>query len=189
MKLSGLSMPQLNAGKAGKLMLPLRVAQATFTCVVLGTSAFVSNWWTHYWRDMPPSQIGFLVFSSVWTLLTLAYLIVAPMKFPRAAPKLAQLGADALAMMFWFAGFVAMAVFLSSRICFGNVCHVAKTSVAFAAFEWLLFAMTTAIAGLNAFRSRGTSTATAKMVEDPPMSSGPPSPRKDKDSFERVNVE
>jgi hypothetical protein len=99
----------------------------------------VSNWWGNYWRDMSPAEINFLVFCSVWTLITLIYVVVAPMKFPRAAHKFALLGADGLAMTFWFAGFVALAVFLSSRVCFGNVCNVAKAAVAFSALEWYAF--------------------------------------------------
>jgi hypothetical protein len=85
---------------------------------------------------MSPSEINFLIFTSVWSFLTLAYLIIAPLKFPSAAPHYALLAVDGIAMTFWFAGFVALAVFLSSRICFGNVCNVAKAAVAFSAAEW-----------------------------------------------------
>jgi hypothetical protein len=85
---------------------------------------------------MSPSQINFLIFNSIWTILTLVYVTVVPMKFPRATPLYALLGADCLAMIFWFAGFIALAVFLTSRVCFGNVCNVARTAVAFSAAEW-----------------------------------------------------
>jgi hypothetical protein len=33
-----------------------------------------------------------------------------------------MVGAEGLVVVFWFAGFVALAVFLSGRICFGMVC-------------------------------------------------------------------
>jgi len=85
---------------------------------------------------MSPSEINFLIFNSIWTILTLVYVTIVPMKFPRAAPRYALLGADCLAMIFWFSGFIALAVFLTSRVCFGNVCNVAKTAVAFSAAEW-----------------------------------------------------
>ena len=39
-------------------------------------------------------------------------------------------------MVFWFAGFVALAVFLGDRVCFGHVCSAAKAAAAFGAFEW-----------------------------------------------------
>lgn len=96
----------------------------------------VTSWWGGYWRDMSPAEINFLVFASAFTFLALAYLVVAPSRAPQFAPKIAVLGVEGIAMTFWFGGFVALAVFLSSRICFGNVCNVAKASVVFAAFNW-----------------------------------------------------
>jgi hypothetical protein len=45
-------------------------------------------------------------------------------------------------MMYWFAGFVALAVFLSDRICFGTVCDVARASTAVSAVNWLVWAVT-----------------------------------------------
>lgn len=140
------------------IMLPLRGAQATFTIVVLGLTAYgtsqyqrqqrealqsysystVSNWWANYWRDMSPVEINFLLFSSVFSLITTIYLTLAALnKLPAiAANRFALLAADAVTMMFWFGGFIALAVFLSSRVCFGNVCNVAKASVAFGALNW-----------------------------------------------------
>ena len=98
----------------------------------------VSNWWANYWRDMSPVEINFLLFSSVFSLVTTIYLTLAALnKLPAiAANRFALLAADAVTMMFWFGGFIALAVFLSSRVCFGNVCNVAKASVAFGALNW-----------------------------------------------------
>lgn len=48
----------------------------------------------------------------------------------------AILAVDAVTMIFWFAGFIALAVFLGDRVCYGNVCNCAKTAAVFAAFEW-----------------------------------------------------
>ncbi|KAE9970946.1 hypothetical protein BLS_004106 [Venturia inaequalis] len=151
-------------------MIPLRAAQATLTVVVLGLTAYVSNWWANYWRDMSPIEINFLLFCSVFSLATSIYLSLAALnKLPAAANhRFALLAADAMTMTFWFAGFIALAVFLSSRVCFGNVCNVAKASVAFGAFNWLLFAISTAWAGMYTFRRRG---AAPKGME-PSMSQG-----------------
>jgi len=151
-------------------MLPLRGAQCVFTVVVLGLTAYVSNWWANYWRDMSPTEINFLLFASVFSLITTTYLSLAAMnKLPvMLSNRFALLAADCLTMTFWFSGFIALAVFLSTRVCFGNVCNVAKASVAFGAFNWLLFAASTAWAGLYAFRARRPM---PKSVE-PPMSQG-----------------
>lgn len=87
---------------------------------------------------MSPIEINFLLFCSVFSLATSIYLSLAALnKLPAAANhRFALLAADAMTMTFWFAGFIALAVFLSSRVCFGNVCNVAKASVAFGAFNW-----------------------------------------------------
>ena len=112
---------------------------------------------------MAPAEINFLVFSPVWTLLALAALIVVPMKMPHVAssklPKFALVGLEALTMLYWFAGFIALAVFLSDRICFGAVCSVAKAGTAISAFQWLMFAVTTVFSILNAVRGGGSSGA------------------------------
>ena len=98
----------------------------------------VSNWWSRYYHAMSPGQVNFLVFDSVWTILALIYLIVVPWRFSDtiAHHKFAILAVEALTALFWFAGFVALAVFLSDRVCYGHVCSAAKASAAFGAFEW-----------------------------------------------------
>ncbi len=84
-----------------------------------------------------PSQNNFLIFTSLWTLLALIYLTLSPWLFPRAAHKFAILAIEALTMLFWFAGFIALAVFLSRLLtCGGNACRSARAACVFAAFEW-----------------------------------------------------
>lgn len=87
---------------------------------------------------MSPGQVNFIIFDSVWTLLALAYLVVVPWRFSdtKAHHKFVILGVEALTMLFWFAGFVALAVFLTGRRCDGSVCSAAEASTVFAAFEW-----------------------------------------------------
>lgn len=105
------------------------------------TDMAVAHWWGGYWHDWSPAQINFLLFCSVWTLLALVYLIVVPWRFSetRAHHKFAILAAESLTMLFWFAGFLALAVFLSDRVCYGHVCSAAKASAVFGAFEWYVW--------------------------------------------------
>lgn len=100
----------------------------------------VANWWGNYYHGMSPSQVNFLLFNAIWTFLALAYLIVVPWRFSEtiAHHKFAILGVEAVTMLFWFAGFIALAVFLSGRLCYGRVCDCAKAAAVFAAFEWLV---------------------------------------------------
>lgn len=134
--------------------LPMRIAQAVFTIVVLGLTAYVCDWWTSHWHANSPAEINFLIFTSVWTILALVYLVVAPARFPAAAHKFGILAAEALTMLFWFAGFIALAVWLDDRVCFGSVCASAKAATVFSAFEWLVFAGTCVLASLHVWRTR-----------------------------------
>ncbi|KAF2182734.1 hypothetical protein K469DRAFT_711419 [Zopfia rhizophila CBS 207.26] len=133
-------------------VLALRGLQAVLALVMLGLMAYVATWWTNHWRQMSPTEINFMIFSPVWTLLALIYLVVAPMKFPAAAHKFAILGAEVLTMFYWFGGFIALAVFLSDRICFGTVCAVAKAGTAISAFSWAIWAITAIFTVLRTFR-------------------------------------
>lgn len=87
---------------------------------------------------MSPSQINFLIFDAVWTMLVLLYLIIVPWRFDYSIANhiFAILTAELLTMIFWFAGFIALAVFLADRVCFGHVCSAAKAAAVFGAFEW-----------------------------------------------------
>lgn len=91
--------------------------------------------WSSFWS---PSEANFLLFCSIWTMLALAYLILAPVHFQPAAHKFGILVAEALTMIFWFAGFIALASLIGS-IGFDRRWGVYKASVAavvFAAIEW-----------------------------------------------------
>lgn len=76
------------------------------------------------------------MFSSVWTLLALIYLTLTSWKLERFAHPWIICGVESLTMLFWFAGFIAAAVFLSDLItCAGRACSSAKAATVFAAFE------------------------------------------------------
>ena len=99
----------------------------------------VAHWYDgHTGANYSPDSVSFLVFTSVWTLIiAVPYLALSPVYFPRFAHKLAILGLDALTMLFWFAGFIALAVFHSNLIlCYGNVCNCMVAAIVFGAFEW-----------------------------------------------------
>jgi len=82
--------------------------------------------------------VNFLIFTSVWTLLAVAYLAITPGRFPTAAHKYGILAAEVLTMLFWFAGFIALAVLLTDIGCGTRrgVCAAATAGDVFAAFEW-----------------------------------------------------
>ena len=103
------------------------------------------------------SQVNFMVFVAAWTMLVLIYLSLAPRFFASVANVFAILALDALTMLFWFAGFIALAVFyhrlndtdLVFDIGFGygavrtceaagikGLCKQMEAAAVFGAFEW-----------------------------------------------------
>ena len=92
-----------------------------------------------------------MVFTAVWTLLVLIYLALAPRFFSTVAHPIAMLGLDALTMLFWFAGFIALAVwhhraedvyvgdgyeYFQACSIVGGYCREIEAAVVFGAFEW-----------------------------------------------------
>ncbi|KAH8716923.1 membrane-associating domain-containing protein [Phaeosphaeriaceae sp. PMI808] len=127
-------------------VLPVRAVQALLALTVLGLMGYVSSWWSTHWRQSSPSEVNFLIFAPAWTLLALAPLIVVPLKFSSMlssrGAQIGMLALEGLTMLHWFGGFIALAVFLSDRICFGTVCDVARASTAISGLNWLVWAVT-----------------------------------------------
>ena len=61
-----------------------------------------------------PSEVSFLLFCSIWTLIAIAFLLVVSVKFAStiASHAYALLAVEAVTMLFWFAGFIALAVYI-----------------------------------------------------------------------------
>ncbi|CAF9943396.1 MAG: hypothetical protein ALECFALPRED_000289 [Alectoria fallacina] len=147
------------------ILIALRAVQALFAIIVLGLTGHVASY------GLTPSSDSFMVFASVWTLLILIYLALAPRFFSAFAHPIAMLGLDALTMLFWFAGFIALAVFhhRAEQVYVGDGlgdyykgCSVAggwcgeiEAAAIFGAFEWALFVATTALLALEFMRGRG----------------------------------
>jgi hypothetical protein len=85
-----------------------------------------------------PAEVAFLIFCAVWTWLVLAYLIGAPILFPVAAHRFAVVAVEAVTMIFWYAGFIALAANLAwcPSSAHSPICGSADAGTAFAAFEW-----------------------------------------------------
>lgn len=106
----------------------------------LAYSCVVASWFNdNTLNNISPSEVNFMIFAGVFTLvITLPCVMLAP-RFIPSAPKFALLGVEALTMLFWFAGFIALAAGLGSvsgAWCGGSVCGSMKAAAAFGAFEW-----------------------------------------------------
>jgi len=133
--------------------LPIRIAQGVFALVTMGLSAYVAHWYNNDTLTASPSQINFLIFVSLWSFISIAYLELAPRFMAKASHPFGILAFNVLNMLFYFAGFIALAVFLGKLLfCRGSVCAAARADAFFAAFSWLLWSASSALVGLQMFK-------------------------------------
>jgi len=145
----------------------LRGAQLLLALLVLGLAAESCHSFSFYGNVYPP-QSAFLVFCAVWTLLAVLYFQLAPRFAAAAAHPIARTVVDALTCLFWFAGFIALAVLVGAigSVYVGidgyqNTSHwyaVSAAATAFGAFEWVLFVVTTVFTVLELVKGGSHST-------------------------------
>lgn len=142
-------------------VLPLRGVQAVFSIIVLGLTAYVVDAFTNPWGSWSPDSVSFMLFTSIWTLLAVAYLVLAPTRFPAAAHKFAIAGVEAVTMIFWFAAWVAVAALWGDIRCGsrGGICGAGTAAIVFGAIIWCTFVATTVLAALHIRRTSQNDTA------------------------------
>lgn len=93
--------------------------------------------WFVYSSDSP----NFMLFVACWTaFLATPYLALAPVFFPHFAHRIVIPAVEVITMIFWFAGFIALAVFLPpTEACHWSRCSALQAAVVFGAFEWYDF--------------------------------------------------
>ncbi|KAL2070697.1 hypothetical protein VTL71DRAFT_13723 [Oculimacula yallundae] len=132
------------------LLLPIRIAQGVFALVTMGLSSYVAHWYNNDTLTASPSQVNFLIFVSLHTFISIAYLELCPRFMAKASHPIAIIAVNVLNMLFYFAGFVALAVFLGRLLfCRGSVCAAARADASFAAFSWLLWTASTALVAMQ----------------------------------------
>ncbi|KAL1968745.1 hypothetical protein VTN77DRAFT_1571 [Rasamsonia byssochlamydoides] len=138
-------------------VLPVRLVQAAFAVIVLGLSAYLINLEYNIWWGSTDS-VNFMLFNSIWTLLiALPYLALVPIYFAQFSNVYIILAVEVLTMIFWFAGFIALADQLPpTRACVYSACRSAQAASVFGAFEWVLFLVTSAFAVLRLRSGNGT---------------------------------
>ncbi|KAE8446436.1 hypothetical protein EG329_012041 [Mollisiaceae sp. DMI_Dod_QoI] len=135
------------------LLLPLRIAQGILAAIIIGLSAYVAHWYDADTLTASPSQINFLIFVPLFSFISLIYLELAPRFMAKASHPYGHLGLSVLNTLFYFAGFIALAVFLGKLLfCRGSVCAAARADAVFAAFSCLLWTASTALFAVDMFR-------------------------------------
>ncbi|KAK9476531.1 membrane-associating domain-containing protein [Lipomyces japonicus] len=154
--------------------LGLRVAQAFFAIITLGLTASTVH------DIQGGGAAAYLLFVSLLTLLALAYLVFAPIYYPKFIHfwVFFPFVVDLVLNVFWFTGFIAMAAIYGPYSCsaFGyyggyyyyygssrwsSGCKTGKAAIAMAAITWILFILSSIFLGLQTFRHAGTSATAA----------------------------
>lgn len=108
----------------------IHIVAAVLAVIELGLTAYVVSA-----LFFSTDRANFMLFNSIWTLLVLAYVGVAPLYYTRIFHRLASLALEAITMLFWFAGSIALAV-VSNGHCGSIFCGAVKAAVAFGFFLW-----------------------------------------------------
>ncbi|KUI73994.1 hypothetical protein VM1G_09378 [Cytospora mali] len=133
------------------LVLALRAFQGIFAIIIIGLSAYVVHWYNVDTLTSPPAQVNFLIFVPLFSLISIAYMEATPRFMPKFSHPWAVLALEVTNVIFYFAGFVALAVFLDNLLfCRGAVCGSARASAVFAAFNFALWGATAGLAIKNA---------------------------------------
>ncbi|KAI9372382.1 marvel domain-containing protein [Aspergillus egyptiacus] len=144
----------------------LRGVQALFAIIVLGLTGHAIN---KLDRSLPgsvgspPDSVNFMLFNGVWSFfIVVPYFLLTPIFIPMLAHRYALPAVDGVTMIFWFAGFIALAVDLgdlddgSGMFGFScsdhSFCQGLQAAAAFGAFNWVLFLVTTVLNTIAALR-------------------------------------
>ncbi|PFH62006.1 hypothetical protein XA68_15548 [Ophiocordyceps unilateralis] len=133
-------------------VLSLRIFQGLLATVNLSLSAYVVNWYlVTTIRGSPPS-VGFLVFAALFSILSILYLELVPRLFPRAGRPSVTLGVEATNAIFYFAAFIAHAVYLGSlAMCHGAVCTASRVDSVVAASAFCAWVASTILTARDMF--------------------------------------
>jgi len=131
----------------------VHIVAAVFSIIELGLTGYVIS----FSHGFSASQVNFMLFNSIWSLLVLAYVGLTPLYATHLFHKLASLALEALTMLFWFAGSIALAVLVGGpwNCAADTVCGSIEAAIAFGFFLWALFGFLTVLDTIEAMRSRG----------------------------------
>ncbi|KAK5661497.1 hypothetical protein OQA88_11401 [Cercophora sp. LCS_1] len=112
--------------------LAVRGIQGFFALVILGLSAYVAHWYNTDTLTASPSQINIMIFSGVWSIISILQMEVVSKFLPRLAHPWAFLAIEFINVVLWFGSSISLALFLSRLLfCRGSVCAAAQADVVF----------------------------------------------------------
>ncbi|MCJ1283613.1 hypothetical protein MMC26_002944 [Xylographa opegraphella] len=161
-----------------KVLLPLRGVAVLFAIIELGLTAYGVSIFDVTYTDgiydytSNVGSLNFMLFNvsraptpsnnypvklswllqhkSLWSLLLLIYLFVT-LRFANFSHPIVTFVLLLVTSLFWFSGFIALAVFIGPN-CYGNhLCQTISAAAAFGAFLWVIFLIDAIFAGMRAF--------------------------------------
>ncbi|KAL7950923.1 hypothetical protein V8C42DRAFT_307939 [Trichoderma barbatum] len=136
------------------LIICFRAFQGLMAAASIALAAYVVNWHLRGPHLSTPPSINFLLFSPIFTLSSIVYLEFAPRFASKAIHPMVSLSIEAINCIFYFAGFIAVAVCLGDlAFCDGSVCMAGRGTAVLAAAQFSLWMGSAIIAAKNMFRS------------------------------------
>lgn len=106
----------------------------------------------------PPSSFNFLLFAPSFSIISVLYLELCPRYATWATHPFLSLAVEATNTIFYFGGFIAVAILLSRLVfCEGTVCAVARATSILAAAEFVSWIVTTMMQAKDIFKNGVTS--------------------------------
>ncbi|KAL7962420.1 hypothetical protein V8C34DRAFT_270270 [Trichoderma compactum] len=125
---------------AQTLILCFRAFQALAAAASIALAAYVVNWHLRGPHLSTPPSISFILFSPIFSVFSILYLVVTPRLAPKATHPMVSLSIEAINCIFYFAGFIAVAVCLGDlAFCTGAVCMAGRGTAVLAAAQFSLW--------------------------------------------------
>lgn len=122
--------------------------------VAMLTDGPVINWYLIRSTHSPPSSFNFLLFAPSFSIVSVAYLELCPRYATWATHPFLSLAVEATNTIFYFGGFIAVAILLSRLVfCEGTVCAVARATSVLAAAEFVCWIVTTMMQAKDIFKN------------------------------------
>jgi hypothetical protein len=101
----------------------------------------VVEWWHEFYNAPAPIPFSSLLLSSLITPFVAVYLAIVPAYLGHTRLNRAGLMTciEVLMAVLWGASSISSAVYISQRVCFGQVCNMAKAAVVIGFFQWCVF--------------------------------------------------
>ncbi|KAL4815812.1 marvel domain-containing protein [Aspergillus spinulosporus] len=149
----------------------VRGLQLVFAIIVMGTDGYAIHVFRGYDDHVNnpvfggdatlhvgvPAAWGFLMFCAAWTVLVVVFHFVEPGFASRPIIDYVGIVAEAVGVLLWLAGFIAVAVNVATTdACSSgkNSCAELKGATVFGVFEWLLFMVTATPAVMSFFNNQ-----------------------------------